>query len=110
MMSCSAVAIPTSVCVISIGAREPTSILIRVIRFRSWAIRRDSFFTSRFWSAYTRSQYACSAELTVACTLRTKSWYEESRVLRAMRINHVVVLGPKLRRRGWFIESVRPLE
>jgi hypothetical protein len=49
MMSCSAVAIPNSVCVMSIGASDPTSILIFVMRFRSWAIRSDSRFTSRFW-------------------------------------------------------------
>src|SRR6202795_4303010 len=110
MIAFSAVAVPPSVCVISIGASDPTSILIFVMRFRSWAILNDSFFTSRFWRAYTRSQYACSTELTTDCALRTKSWYDESRVLRAMRISQVVVRGPKFRSNGWFIESNRPLE
>jgi hypothetical protein len=48
MMSCSACAMPTSVWVMSIGASDPTSIRIFVMRFRSWAIVSDSFFTARF--------------------------------------------------------------
>jgi hypothetical protein len=48
MICCSAVAIPTSVCTMSIGASEPTSILMRVMRFRSAASVRASLWTSRF--------------------------------------------------------------
>ncbi len=74
MMSWSAVAMFTSVCTTSIGASEPTSILILVMRFSSTAIALASSFTFRLSKAYTRSQYACSVALTVAWTLRTKSW------------------------------------
>ncbi len=48
MMSCSAVAMPTSVCTMSIGASDPTSILIFVMRLSSFAMSRASSFTFRF--------------------------------------------------------------
>jgi len=48
MMSWSAVAMLTSVWTMSIGAREPTSILIRVIRLSSTAIALVSCLTFRF--------------------------------------------------------------
>jgi hypothetical protein len=47
-----------------------------------------------------RSQYACSTLFTVLCTLRTKFWYEASRLFRAVRMSHVVVSRPKLRSSG----------
>ncbi len=48
MMSCSAVAMPTSVWTMSIGASEPTSIRIFVMRLSSRAMSRASSFTMRF--------------------------------------------------------------
>ncbi len=48
MISCSRWAIVTSVWTISIGASAPTSILIFVIRLKSFARSRASFLDSRF--------------------------------------------------------------
>ena len=73
MMSCSAVAMPTSVWTMSIGASDPTSILIFVMRLSSLAMSRASSFTARLARAYTRSQYDCSTELMTVWTLRTNT-------------------------------------
>ena len=56
MMSWSAVAMLTSVWTTSIGASDPTSILIFVMRFNSTAIALASSLTLRLSYAYARSQ------------------------------------------------------
>ena len=41
--------------------------------------------------------------------MRTKFWYEASRVFRVVWMAQVVASRPKLRRSGWLMESVRPV-
>ena len=102
MMSCSAVAMPTSVWTMSIGASEPTSILIFVMRFSSLAMSPGLELHPRLARAYTRSQYACSTELMTVWTLRTNVLVRGvPRVARGLDVEFGRPVWPKLRSSGW---------
>ena len=110
MMSCSRWAIVTSVWTMSIGASAPTSILIFVIRLRSFARSRASFFGSQVLDGVDEVPVGVLGESGSPTGRRARSRRsEESREILAWTTNRSLTSVPKLRRRGCVTLAESPL-